>query len=306
MPLFSIKAKKLQMVKEVDFGLERDIQTLTEENLEAVFNLKFIKSEFSLNNLRIDTLAYDERSKSFVIIEFKNDRSFSVIDQGFAYLSLMLNNKAEFILEYNQCGNKNIKKEDIDWTQSKVIFVSPQFSKYQQQAINFRDLPIELWQVSKYTSDLVQYLKLETPDSSESIKTISKKSKVVEEVSREVKVYTEEDHLERVGDSIREIYNKIKQEILSVDDKIIFNPQKYYVSLRKDRNFAFISFSKSKMKIVIMLPYEKGEQMVKYNKISPLSDGVQRFYNGHCFEVQVEEGSNLPEILELIKMSKEV
>ena len=64
-----------------------------------------MKSEFTLHNFRIDTLAFDEESKSFVIIEYKKDKSFSVVDQGYAYLSLMLNNKADFILEYNESLN---------------------------------------------------------------------------------------------------------------------------------------------------------------------------------------------------------
>ena len=68
--------------------------------------LDFISSEFSLNNFRIDTLALDKESKSFVIIEFKRDKNFSVVDQGYAYLSLMLNNKADFILEYNENKKK--------------------------------------------------------------------------------------------------------------------------------------------------------------------------------------------------------
>jgi hypothetical protein len=41
-------------------------------------------------------------SGAFVIIEYKKDRNFSVVDQGVAYLNLMPNNKADFILEYNE------------------------------------------------------------------------------------------------------------------------------------------------------------------------------------------------------------
>jgi hypothetical protein len=69
---------------------------------------------------------------------------------GYAYLALLLNNKAEFILGYNEYKNQSLKRDDVDWSQSKVIFVSRQFTKYQKQAINFRDLPIELWEISKF------------------------------------------------------------------------------------------------------------------------------------------------------------
>ena len=170
-----------------------------------------------MNGLRIDTLAYDNENNSFVIIEYKRDKNFSVIDQGYAYLSLMLNNKADFILEYNENCDRNLKRENVDWSQSRVLFVSPAFSKYQQQAINFKDLPIELWEISRYENDLIQYTRLRSHENSESINKISKKSDVVEKVSSEVKVYTEEDHLSHCSEEIKSLYDELKSQILSIE-----------------------------------------------------------------------------------------
>jgi hypothetical protein len=56
---------------------------------------------------------------------------------------LLLNNKADFILLYNETGEKKTLNE-VDWSQSRVIFISPSFTTYQRKAIEFRDLPIEL------------------------------------------------------------------------------------------------------------------------------------------------------------------
>jgi hypothetical protein len=145
MPLFSINNNKLERVKKIDFKLERDLQKLTEENLQEIFGLEMVKSEFQLNNLRIDTLAFDKESNSFVIIEYKKGVNFSVIDQGYAYLALLLNNKADFILEYNEHMDKNLRRNDVDWSQSKVIFIAPQFTTYQLKSIEFKDLAFELW-----------------------------------------------------------------------------------------------------------------------------------------------------------------
>ena len=93
MALFNINNSKLEQIKELPFKLEKELQDLTEQNLGAILGVSFIRSEFALNNFRIDTLAFDREAKSFVIIEYKRDKNFSVIDQGYAYLSLMLNNK---------------------------------------------------------------------------------------------------------------------------------------------------------------------------------------------------------------------
>ena len=174
MPIFKIENQKLVVVKELQIDLEKDIQKLTEENLELILDLKFIGSEFSLHNFRIDTLAFDQENNSFVIIEYKRDRSFSIIDQGYAYLSLMLHNKADFILEYNEKTGKGLRRGDVDWSQSRVLFLANSFTAYQQNAISFKDLPIELWEVKKFNNDLVLFNELKSPETSESIKTLQK------------------------------------------------------------------------------------------------------------------------------------
>ena len=102
MRIFSTKGTKLVEIAEEQFPLESEVQRLTESNLQDLFDLILVKSEFELHGLRIDTLAFDKESGAFVIIEYKKDRNFSVVDQGFAYLNLMLNNKSDFILEYNE------------------------------------------------------------------------------------------------------------------------------------------------------------------------------------------------------------
>jgi RecB family endonuclease NucS len=124
MTIFKIQNNNLLQIKEIPIRLEKDLQNITEKNLEMIFALDFVSTEFALHQFRIDTLAFDEETKSFVIIEYKRDKSFSVIDQGYAYLALMLNNKADFILEYNEKKKKNLKREDIDWTQSRVLFLA--------------------------------------------------------------------------------------------------------------------------------------------------------------------------------------
>lgn len=172
MQLFQIgQNDEILFIKEQSFKLEKEIQNVSEKNIELIFELQFVKSEFSLNNFRIDTLAFDKKSNALVIIEYKRDKNFSVIDQGYAYLSLMLNNKADFVLEFNESCNQTLKKADVEWSQSRVIFVSSSFTNYQREAINFKDLPIELWEVKKYSNASLIYNQIKTSGAQESIKT---------------------------------------------------------------------------------------------------------------------------------------
>ena len=249
MAIFKIEKNKLNPISEKKVNLERDVQKITEENLETIFGLKFVSSEYSKDSFRIDTIAFNPESRSFVIIEYKKDRSLSVIDQGYAYLALMLNNKADFILEYNEKMKDNLKRDDVDWSQSKIVFISNSFTIYQLNAINFRDLPIELWELKKYEKGIILYSQLKSPDSNESIKTITK-NKTIELVSREVKNYTTDDHFRSDWQESRTLFEKIRQSILDQDDRIKEKINKYYIGYKIGfYNLCAIHAFKSKLRL---------------------------------------------------------
>jgi len=231
MPIFQANNKKLTQIKEVNIDLEKDLQKLTEENLETVFGLKFITSEFSLKNFRIDTLAFDLETKSFVIIEYKKDRSFSIVDQGFTYLSLMINNKADFILELGGKLKNKISREDIDWSQSKVLFLANSFTVYQQNAISFQGLAFELWEVKKYDNNTILYNQIKASETNESIDTVTKNKKY-KDVSREVKKYTVDDHFKPDWTTSRELFQELREKILNIDSRIEEKPVKYYIGYK--------------------------------------------------------------------------
>ena len=164
MAIYSIKNNKLTPIKESAINvIEKDIQNLTEHNLKDIFDLEFLDTEVQLENFRIDTLAFDAETSSFVIIEYKRDRSFSVSDQGLAYLSLLLNRKADFVLKFNEIKEQNKKVRDFDWGQSRVILVAQSFTPHQTQALGFRNLPIEIWEVKIYENNLIYYNQVKIP-----------------------------------------------------------------------------------------------------------------------------------------------
>lgn len=255
MPVFQHINNKLIQIKEKKVDLERDIQKVTELNLEAIFGLRFISgsinNEFSVKaqeqDFYIDTLAFDEAQRSFVIIEYKKDKSFSVIDQGFAYLSAMLNHKADFVLELNERLHKNFTKKDIDWEQSRVIFVSPEFTNYQRNAINFKDLPIFLYEVRVYENNLIEFDPIKPYRTTESIGSLSK-DKTIQEVSREVKSYTFQDLLQRVDTDNKELFIRLHDELLNIGDGIKENVTTGYVGFRfHGTNYTAISYHSGKI-----------------------------------------------------------
>jgi hypothetical protein len=165
-----------------------------------------------------------------------------------AYLNLMLNNKADFILEYNDrsSGPSTLKRTDIDWSQSRVIFVAPEFIKYQQYAIGFKNLGIQLWEIHKYKNAIVTFNEVQSPTKKESITTITKSNPVARRVSEEIKVYTEDDHLSTVDNNIKELYMDLKSAILSLGKDIEIRPKKFYITFRRKQGFVGLQFLKSK------------------------------------------------------------
>jgi len=118
-------------------------------------------------------------------------------------------------------------------------------------------------------------------------------------------IYTEQYHLEDVVQIVQSAYGEIKNYASKLDPNIKTNPQRYYISLRENKNFAYIYLKKKKMWITIMLPFENGVKVVKKHKISDESEGVKKFYGGPCFSILIENMENIEEIFEIIKEAYE-
>ena len=297
--LFNInKNNNLELIGEHPFKLEKEIQKLTENNLMLIFNLNLIKSEFSINNFRIDSLAFDKENNSFVIIEYKRNKNFSVVDQGYAYLSLLLNNKADFILEYINKFNKTVRKEDFDWSQTKVIFVAPEFTTYQKEAINFKDLPIELWEIKRYNNNSISYSQIQKSNSKESIKTVSKQDEVFEQVSKEIIIYTEEEHLAKFSDEIKELYDNLRSLILDIGE-IEIKPKKHYIAFVSGTNITDVHIQQKGLKIWINM--QKGQLEDSRNMARDVSS-IGKWGNGD-YELQLKSEDELDYVINLIKQS---
>jgi predicted transport protein len=300
MALFKSTASKLDVIKESPFKLEREIQRLFENNLPQIMGLELVKSEFIIKNKRIDTLGYDSQSKAFVIIEYKRDKNSSVIDQGFTYLNLMLQNKADFVLEYNESLKKSILRGDVDWSQTRVAFVSPGFTENQREATNFKDIAIELWEVKQYENGIVSINQIKKSNAAESIKAITDKNKDLQEISKEIKVYTEDDHLNGKPDETIELYEKFKAAILDLSADIEVKPQKFYIAFKKGSNITDIEIQKNGIKISINMKAGKLDDPKHLMRDVSILKGHS--LNGD-YEHKVENDKDLEYIMSLVKQA---
>ncbi len=252
--LFDFNNETVSEVKELAFKSEKELQVLCEKNLLQFINLDFIETEFVVADFRLDTVAFDKESNAFIIIEYKNHKNISVIDQGYTYLATMLNHKADFVLKYNIRFNLNKNINDFDWSQSKVIFISPNFNKYQINSINFKDLPIELWKIKQYQNKTILLEQIVSAVSNESIKDIAPvlDIDVNYNVSKETKIYSENELTKNISDNILDIYYDLKEYILGLDDSISLKPTKLYISFNRGRK-SIISIKLQKKSLVLWI-----------------------------------------------------
>lgn len=300
MHLFTQHKNSLTSLKEKPFALEKDIQILFEKNLEAITGYQFIKSEFSIKSNRIDTLAFDQENNAFVIIEYKRNQNYSVIDQGVSYLNLMLEYKADFIVEYNETQKSTLKRTDVDWSQSKIIFVSPSFTEFQKQSSNFKDLAIELWEMKQFENDIVTINPIKKSKSAPSIKQVQQNDdSEISKVTKEIKVYTEDDHLQTKNDTVKELYETFRDAILLLSADIEVEPKKWYIAFKGAKHIADIEVQKNKLKLWINAKkgtLEDGKGITR--DVANLGHGG----NGD-YEISITDTKNIEYIMSLIKQN---
>ena len=291
------------VIKEKPFKLEREMQRLFEANLGTLMGLELVKTECSIRNKRIDTLAFDPQSNAFVIIEYKRDRNTSVFDQGVTYLNLMLQYKEMFIVEYNEAPNchRTLKRTDVDWSQTRVVFVAPDFAENQIEATNFKDFSVELWQVKRYENNIIAVTPVQKSKTAESIKQITgKNSDAIKAIAAVIKTYTEEDLLKGKSDVVSELYDRFKAAIFNLADGIEVKPQKFYVAFKKDgRNICDIEIQSSGLKISVNI---KRGNLDDPKRLARDISKVGHLGNGD-YGIKVANDADLEYIMSLIKQA---
>ena len=288
-----------KLLKNIDFKNEKELQSYVEKNMEEILGYKFIATEFSVGDSRLDSLGYDKENNTFIIIEYKNIKNNSLVDQGYSYLALMLERKEAFVLKYNNVTKSNLEIGDIDWSQSRIIFISPFFSSRQISATEFQGMPVDLIKATKYENDIVEFDKISKNPNLKA--SFTPNTEIMKEVEKEIKVYTEEDHLNKAPEKIKELYQNLKEEILNLGD-IDIEYKKLYIAFKGNTNIVDIEVYSSKIKLFINM------------KIGSLNDpmNISRDMSktGHHgngdYVVEISNEDDIENVIPLIKQSLKV
>jgi len=306
-----IKSKNiLTPILKDPFDLERDMQKLIESNLETVFGTHFVCSEFTIGGFRIDTLAFDEQSNAFVIIEYKRGSSYSVIDQGYSYLSTMLNNKAEFILEYNEKMDRNLMRSEVDWTSSRVLFLSESFTTYQKNSVNFKDVPFELWETRRFEGGLIA-LEQHQSASNESINKVTggNPDSVISQVSAEVKKISEEELASKLSEELKTVWSALREKLLEYPDTLFYTTRSYVGWKKGSTTVSFLHFQSKRIRAEILRgnKNEEGEKSKGFFTLDDPKDMSKESgwkwkdgKSGHTYQVNITKIEQLDYVLYLL------
>lgn len=255
--LFDIK-DGVRLLTSSEVLLERELQTLIEKNMETFFGVRFLKSEYSITNGRMDSIGIDENNCP-VIFEYKRSSNENVINQGLFYLDWLLDHKADFkLLVIEKMGRK--AAELIDWSVPCVICVANDFTKYDVHAVNQMQRNIKLVKYRKYGGELILFEHLNAP----MVQPMDRAN--AEDQRRGNGQKTHIEKLAAAPAALRTLYEDICNYVESLGDDIVSNQLKLYLAYKKVQNLVCIEI------------YSR--QLILYLKLNPdtvnLEEGFTR------------------------------
>ncbi|CAL7904619.1 DUF5655 domain-containing protein [Fusobacterium necrophorum] len=254
--VFEIKPK-VKELKGSSVILEKEIQNLIEQNMEEFFGIRFLATEYSITNGRMDSIGIDENNCP-VIFEYKRSSSENIINQGLFYLDWLLDHKADFQLLVMNTLGKEVAKE-IDWSAPCVFCIAKEFTKFDEHAVNQMQRNIKLVKYNKYGENLILFEHINVPVLKKD--TVSKGKKVKQEKKASEKDnYDWESRIQKLPKEKQELYFSIRDYILSKGDDISENYLKLYIAFKKVKNFICILPDKNKKDIVMWLKLNPEEE----------------------------------------------
>ncbi len=308
--LFKIEGKKIKLIEEQHFDTEKDLQSLIENNLYDIFpdlKLTFIKTEFTIGEFRFDSVAFDEENNVFYILEYKNIEKRSLIDQGVAYLKTLLDRKYDFINLLEEARKIVRKANMIDWASTRVIFIAPSYNNYQLEIAKLNNVPFLLYKFSKHSGDLFELEKIECKKTSNGVNFKDMLDFESKEVSKEIKVYSEDDHLLNASHNIKSLYESLKTKILDLDGDITIEPKKNYIAFKGVTNICDVEFFKTYLKVTINLTIGQLDDPFKIARAMKTDEGKKIGHHGNGdYQVEVMSNETLDKLLFLIKQSYKI
>ena len=270
--------------------LERQIQTLIEKNMDKFFGVKFVKSEWAIEDGRMDSIGLDENYCP-VIFEYTRSQNDNVINQGLFYLDWLLEHKADFkLLVREKLGEEACDR--VDFSAPCVICIAGDFKNYDLHAVKQIKRNIKLVKYRVHKDDLVLFEQLNAPTTVTIDESDSENGGTTKYVQK-----THLEKLESAPEKIQTLYHEVCDYIESLDDDISSNQLKYYIAYRKVQNVFCIEVYNSYIAIRTKLDPKKNEIIDGFTRDMT---GVGHYGTGD-FEIELRNESQLDAVKALIR-----
>ena len=251
MALFRINDKnKITKIEIEHLKNEKELQNLCETNLEELFQVRFIASEYPFSDDhsgRLDTLAIDFEGNP-IIIEYKFDKNQAVLSQALFYMDWLVNHKGDFELEARKKFSNNVK---VKWDNPKMIIVAQDFNKYDKYAIKQVGYDIYLYKYIYYKTGELFLDNISLKD--EKLHVLADEKRTANNSNKYQRKQCDFNyHLEKGSTNIQELMVMLNEKIMSISDDIEIRYPRWYIAYRTTRNFAEIHILKNKITIYVL------------------------------------------------------
>jgi len=300
--LFRIGDGVAKEVAAAPFDLEVRLQRLVEENMEALFGVRFLKTEHSTGAThrgRIDSLGLDENS-SPVIFEYKRGKSDNVMNQGLFYLDWLMDHRAEFqLLVLEKFGPEEAKR--LDWRNPRLICVANDFTNYDEHAVQQMRRSIELVRYRDFNGELLA-LELVKKTSNEAADEIDPGAPATPSggtpgsSSKSVSEY-----LAQSDQSLRDLYAEVEVYCESLGEDVTKKVGKTYFAFRRLKNFACVEVHPQTRNLLIYLKIHPDKVVVEEGFTRDVRS-IGHFGTGDL-EVRIKSAEDLLRAQPLIQQS---
>lgn len=242
MPIFQIKGPSLVPIQQRNFEREKELQGLIESNLGPVFNCRLVGTEFATGTVhagRIDTLALSEDNNP-VIIEYKKVESSELINQSLFYLHWLQDHRGDFEIAVQKALGSNA---EVDWSDTRVICIAPNYKKYDILAVQVMGANIELWRyrlfdnATVYLEEVYQRSVSVNPtantDGKNPVMVAAGKKAAA---TRATAIYSFAEHIAGKSEKVKDLVFAVQDFVLSLDSAIEEAPKKHYIAYKVSQN----------------------------------------------------------------------
>lgn len=235
--------------------LERETQKLIENNLFNLIGVRFLQSEYSTDEGRMDTIGIDENNCP-VIIEYKRNTSDNVINQGLFYLNWLVNHQKDFWYLVNKVIDEKTA-DGINWDCPRIICIAGGFNKYDKHAVKEIQHNIELIKYKRYGKDLISFELINTDN-----KKIISNIRTTDNSSSYHNTKEASECLESSNQDLKDKFEALKDFALSLGDDVVFETCKHYFAFRKIKNFTCIKLKPQKNALTLYINLNPKEENI--------------------------------------------